>query len=305
MKDPDRETEADPKLDFADHLNNPIRDYWWDYDYLQLMQKRLRLDRVKKALDMGCGIGHWSHALIPHLHPEARMTGLDNNARWVQEAIRSSHHRMDFQYGDAYSMPFPNESFDLVTCQSFFMHLEWPEKALKEAYRVLKKGGTLFFVELNNYGNLMRVNSAQEELSLEERLQMAELYALLEEGKKLCGDGFMGIHCQLPKLLRNATIRDVQCFKNDVTFNVSPPYKGDKQEAMIDFLLKFIEKGHAYVYPRDVTEKYFLTAKKDKDLYHKLMKVSDKLNEIYKQQILNHTFEGTFGSDGIVIVGKK
>jgi hypothetical protein len=35
------------------------------------------------------------------------------------------------------------------------------------------------------------------------------------------------------------------------------------------------------------------------------MKVSDKLNEIYKQQILNHTFEGTFGSDGIVIVGKK
>jgi len=294
-----------PKLDFSDHLNTTVREYWWDYDFLNLMQRRLRLDKCRKALDLGCGMGHWTHTILPHLNSDAKIIGIDNNSEWVKEAIHQSNHRMEFEHGDAYSLPFPDESFDFITCQSFFMHLKRPEAALKEMYRVLKKKGQVFLVEINNYGNLVRVNSAQEALSIDERLQIAELYAILEEGKMACGDGFMGIHSMLPKILTEQKYNEVQYFKNDTTFNIYPPYKDIKQKVMLDFLMSFIEKGHAHVYPRNLTEKYFLAAKNDKDLYEKLMKTSDKLNGIYKQQIMDKVFEGTFGSDMVITTGTK
>jgi hypothetical protein len=31
------------------------RDYWWNADFLALMGRRLSLDRVHDALDVGCG----------------------------------------------------------------------------------------------------------------------------------------------------------------------------------------------------------------------------------------------------------
>jgi cyclopropane fatty-acyl-phospholipid synthase-like methyltransferase len=34
------------------------RDYWWNLDFLELMGRRLSLDRVQDVLDVGCGIGH-------------------------------------------------------------------------------------------------------------------------------------------------------------------------------------------------------------------------------------------------------
>lgn len=297
--------EPGPKLDFSDHLNTTVREYWWDYDFLYLMQKRLGLEKCKKALDLGCGMGHWTHTILPHLHPEAKIIGVDNNPEWVKQAILQSNPRMEFEYGNVYSLPFPNKSFDFITCQSFFMHLDRPKDAMKEIHRVLKKKGWVFLVEINNYGNLVRVNSAQEALSMEERLKIGELYTILEEGKKLCGDGFMGIHAKLPKMLEEQGYRHIQYFKNDTAFNIYPPYKDIKQKVMLEFLMSFIEKGHAHVYPRELTEKYFLAAKNDKTLYEKLMQVSDKLNSIYKQQITDKTFEGTFGSDMIITCAVK
>ena len=35
------------------------RDYWWNADFLELMGKRLSLDRARDVLDVGCGVGHW------------------------------------------------------------------------------------------------------------------------------------------------------------------------------------------------------------------------------------------------------
>tara|TARA_R110002050_G_scaffold15615_1_gene47917 strand:+ start:1367 stop:2284 length:918 start_codon:yes stop_codon:yes gene_type:complete len=295
----------DAKLDFSDHLRNSIRDYWWDYDFLQLMQKRLGLSKLKNGLDLGCGMGHWTRAILPHLHPEAAITGIDSNVEWIQEAIHLSSQRMNFDFGDAYSIPFPDETFDFVTCQTLLMHLEKPADAIKEMYRVLKKDGVIFLAEPNNYGNLVRINSAQESLSPAERLQITELYTILEEGKKIVGDGFMGIHYQLPKLAQNNGFKHVQCYRNDVVFNIFPPYKNDAQKAMLDFLLIFMEKGYAYIFPREITEKYFLAANNDKALYRKLMNISDKLNDIYKEQIINETFEGIFGPDMIITAAVK
>jgi SAM-dependent methyltransferase len=43
--------------------------------------------------------------------------------------------------GSAYEIPFPDNTFDSIVCTQVFEHLAYPERAVKEIRRVLKKGG--------------------------------------------------------------------------------------------------------------------------------------------------------------------
>ena len=47
----------------------------------------------------------------------------------------------EFVAGSADKLPYPDESFDIVTCSQSFHHYPYPEKAMREAWRVLKNGG--------------------------------------------------------------------------------------------------------------------------------------------------------------------
>ena len=45
--------------------------------------------------------------------------------------------------GDAHSLPFKNDSFDVVLATEVLEHLKEPQRALNEMKRVLKDGGKL------------------------------------------------------------------------------------------------------------------------------------------------------------------
>lgn len=51
--------------------------------------------------------------------------------------------------GNIELLPFKDETFDLLICEWVLEHLDKPEKAIKEFYRVLKQGGHLFVVTSN------------------------------------------------------------------------------------------------------------------------------------------------------------
>ena len=46
-----------------------------------------------------------------------------------------------FILGSANKLPFDDDTFDIVTCIQSFHHYPYPNEAMREAYRVLKKGG--------------------------------------------------------------------------------------------------------------------------------------------------------------------
>ncbi len=48
-------------------------------------------------------------------------------------------------YGTAYKVPVESGSFDCAICTSALEHLEEPEQALRECYRVLKPGGVAIY----------------------------------------------------------------------------------------------------------------------------------------------------------------
>ena len=48
--------------------------------------------------------------------------------------------------GDAYELPYAGDSVDAIYCEAVLEHLEYPNEAVKEMYRVLRPGGQQFTV---------------------------------------------------------------------------------------------------------------------------------------------------------------
>ncbi len=72
------------------------------------------------------------------------VSGLDISHSFVRiaaENARKAGVSVDFGYGDAAHMPFPDESFDFVVCRAAFKNFSDPVGALNEIHRVLMPGG--------------------------------------------------------------------------------------------------------------------------------------------------------------------
>jgi ubiquinone/menaquinone biosynthesis C-methylase UbiE len=98
------------------------------------------------VLDLGCGPGTITVDIARRVSP-GRVTGVDI-AESIVEAARG--HAEDngvrnatFSVADAYALPFPDASFDIVHAHQVLQHLARPVDALREALRVLKPGGLL------------------------------------------------------------------------------------------------------------------------------------------------------------------
>src|SRR5262245_3624454 len=97
------------------------RDYWWNADFIKLMAERWSLHRVRDALDVGCGVGHWGQVLGRVLPGHAQVTGVDRDPFWIEKAkeraeARGQAGRFHYLVGLVEKLPFPEDSFDLVTC---------------------------------------------------------------------------------------------------------------------------------------------------------------------------------------------
>jgi len=102
-------------------------------------------DRAR-VLEVGCGPGYLSIRLARQHGLD--VTGLDLDPAMIGRARANTdragdgdEHRPSFLVGDAASLPFPDESFDLVVSTLSMHHWADPTAGLSEIGRVLRPGG--------------------------------------------------------------------------------------------------------------------------------------------------------------------
>jgi ubiquinone/menaquinone biosynthesis C-methylase UbiE len=106
-----------------------------------------RIQPDQRILEIGCGTGNLA-ILIKRLHPGAEVIGIDPDSKALARAQRKAGREaltVQLDRGFAEELPYPDASFDRVLSALMFHHLETEEKekALDEARRVLKPGGSL------------------------------------------------------------------------------------------------------------------------------------------------------------------
>jgi ubiquinone/menaquinone biosynthesis C-methylase UbiE len=90
-------------------------------------------------LDIGCGTGSQLVANRAQIST-GHMVGLDFHLGMVRQA-RKKTRRIDWLQGDGARLPFATESFDFVTNQFSFHHVQDKSGMISEVYRILRPGG--------------------------------------------------------------------------------------------------------------------------------------------------------------------
>jgi 2-polyprenyl-6-hydroxyphenyl methylase / 3-demethylubiquinone-9 3-methyltransferase len=100
-------------------------------------------DQKVTLLDIGCGAGFLTNEFAQKGY---EVTGVDNSPDSLRVARNYDKTKTaNYIEADALHLPFPDNSFDVVTCMDFLEHVKAPRSYIAEAGRVLKPGGLFFF----------------------------------------------------------------------------------------------------------------------------------------------------------------
>lgn len=99
----------------------------------------------KQVLDVGAGTGRIACELF---NRGAQVTALDLSEK-ILAILKRKNKKIKIIVGDAESLPFEKETFDIVTAAFLVVHLKDPTVFFDEVYRVLKTGGLFLFTNIN------------------------------------------------------------------------------------------------------------------------------------------------------------
>jgi len=106
----------------------------------------------------------------------AQTFGIDISQKAISICQNKMPHGKFYQHS-AESLPFENESFDIISCLGALEHFVNPEKALKEIFRVAKKDAKILILvpnanfltrRLKLFTGTSQIDAKEEVLSLEE-----------------------------------------------------------------------------------------------------------------------------------------
>ncbi len=170
--------------DVIEHLNDNYADeskpLWLNLGYwkeartypdacvalVELLGQCAGLKAGDRVLDVGFGFGEQDFIFLERFEV-AHVTGIDITPIHVEKARERAARRgldskIDFQLGSATAMSFPEACFDKILALECAFHFNTRDLFLREAYRVLKPGGTIALTDMlpdpgKSYGRLTRL----------------------------------------------------------------------------------------------------------------------------------------------------
>src|SRR5713226_6479271 len=144
-----------PRYDLLNHLLSANVDKLWWRHTARTFAAILSQPNAR-VLDLCCGTGDMAFALR-RAGPDSHITGADfSHAMLVLASAKSSSDRpVKWIEADALQLPFPDQSFDLVTSAFGFRNLADYDAGLREIRRVLRPGGEIGILECSEPAGLL------------------------------------------------------------------------------------------------------------------------------------------------------
>lgn len=296
------------KLHSADYFGEQ-RDFWWNRDFLTLLGRRWELEKVNTVLDVSCGLGHWGQTLANILPRWAKLTGIDQEDKWLEEArsrvqALNLADRFSYQSGVANELPFEDATFDMVTCQTLLIHVQNPLAVISEMLRVLKPGGLLVVAEPNNLASSLLFNSVTFEDSPERICDRVRFQLLCERGKAALGEGNNSIGDLLPGYFASVGLNNIQVCLSDKAFSLFPPYQLKEQQVLRQQHLDWI-KENLWIWDREETQRFFLAGGGIKQEFETYWQQIMLENQDLEKSLLDGSFHTASGSILYLVAGTK
>ena len=115
----------------------------YELDYMRAGFARFDEARGKKVLEVGLGVGS---DLLSWVRTGATVSGVDlteASVNLIRKRLASEGLSAQLVIGDAENLPFPDAHFDIYYSWGVLHHTPDTKRALVQAWRVLKPGGTL------------------------------------------------------------------------------------------------------------------------------------------------------------------
>ncbi len=161
------------------------KDYVPGKSWKSLAEALLRLMPPMTIADLGAGDGSFSLLLAQRA---TRVIAVDSSARMLEvgqeQAARHGIDNVQFRQGDMEELPIEDGAVEVAFFSQSLHHALHPERAVREAWRILQPGGRIVILDLARH----RFEEARE-MYADERLGFGE--AELEE--MMLGAGFAGL----------------------------------------------------------------------------------------------------------------
>ncbi len=147
-----------PAYDFMNTMMTGGLHVRWRDKALRMATERLAME-PRNLLDVACGTGDVSFRLH-RMFPKAHITGLDLSPGMLKIAEQKlarldqkTRKQFTFIVGDSLHMPFPDDTFDMLTVAYGVRNFERLEDGYREMRRALKPGGVICVIELSEPAN--------------------------------------------------------------------------------------------------------------------------------------------------------
>lgn len=142
----------------------------WTRSLREFIYPQIGVPSASRILEIGCGTGVICRDL--QLHSRAFLAGVDIDLPRLFQA-----HQLDrssaYLAGDAFHLPFSDNSFDICLCHYLLLWLNSPLQALSEFARVTRKGGCIAALSEPDYDSRIDSPSEMEKIG---KLQTQSLF---------------------------------------------------------------------------------------------------------------------------------
>ncbi len=196
------------------------------------------LQNGMSVLELGSGPGFVTEQLA-NILPDSEITALEIDSMLLDEARNRLHYipssRLHFVQESVYDTGLPDNSYDFAVARLLFLHLHHPLKAAQEIYRILKPGGKLVIIDIDDgmfgaiYPDIMLLPSVLRKLADYQASKGGNRYIGRSLPRLLARTGYIDL--DIDTITQHSDLHGVEGFKRQFDIN---RFKGFYQKGIIN-----------------------------------------------------------------------